>query len=539
MLVSLLWCLLYIGSTWALFPGAVRDEGDYRDLYPIVSLNMYFEDHAHALPYFFGLIENLDYPKDRISINAFIGAHIDATAEKTKWWLKGVGALYRSVHLVEETDNWREEALMLSRLYSVRYAFIFLGDHFLWDSRILQHLISKKKVVVSPFLNAPFGGDSNVFISEEFNSREEIATLKVLKAVEPLFLDTRHSDASYLTFSRENLALYDDDLLSDPLSVFAASAMRMDIPLFIDNEFFYGYLFDSSIRPLHLRRELVRYFVADLVSDYGTMPIVHSAYVAPSYPKPSLFNVDSIYLINLERRQERRQKMSEIFKIMGIDYKLWRATDGNLLENEEFAADVVLLPGYEDPYYKRPMKTGEIGCFLSHYRIWRDVIDKSFKRVIVFEDDLRFILNSTNMLTELIEDLDHTALPWDLVYLGRKRLESARENWVPGHRHLSTVGYSYWTLGYMLSQSGAKKLVRAEPLSKMIPVDEYLPIMFDQHPNGQWKEVFPERDLIAYTIYPTIVVPERYTNEYGYISDTEDSHIVQQSKADFDVKDEL
>lgn len=91
----------------------------------------------------------------------------------------------------------------------------------------------------------------------------------------------------------------------------------------------------------------------------------------------------------------------------------------------------------------------------------------------------------------------------------------------------------------MLSQSGAKKLLKAEPLKKMIPVDEYLPIMFDQHPNGKWKEAFPERDLIAYTIYPTIVVPERYTNEYGYISDTEDSRIVQQSKVDFDVKDEL
>lgn len=45
------------------------------------------------------------------------------------------------------------------------------------------------------------------------------------------------------------------------------------------------------------------------------------------------------------------------------------------------------------------------------------------------------------MLTELIEDLDHTALPWDLVYLGRKRLESARENWVPGK--ISTCDLTY------------------------------------------------------------------------------------------------
>ena len=31
------------------------------------------------------------------------------------------------------------------------------------------------------------------------------------------------------------------------------------------------------------------------------------------------------------------------------------------------------LEGYLDPYHKRPMKMGEIGCFLSHYFIWKEV----------------------------------------------------------------------------------------------------------------------------------------------------------------------
>ena len=31
------------------------------------------------------------------------------------------------------------------------------------------------------------------------------------------------------------------------------------------------------------------------------------------------------------------------------------------------------LDGYLDPYHKRPMKMGEIGCFLSHYFIWKEV----------------------------------------------------------------------------------------------------------------------------------------------------------------------
>jgi len=49
-------------------------------------------------------------------------------------------------------------------------------------------------------------------------------------------------------------------------------------------------------------------------------------------------------------------------------------------------------------------------------------------------------------------------------YLGRKRLHESDEPWVPGSRYLVRAGYSYWTLGYLLSQSGARKLLAARPL---------------------------------------------------------------------------
>ena len=34
----------------------------------------------------------------------------------------------------------------------------------------------------------------------------------------------------------------------------------------------------------------------------------------------------------------------------------------------------------------------------------------------------------------------------------------------------------------MLTGRGAAKLLRADPISKLLPVDEFLPIMFDKHP---------------------------------------------------------
>lgn len=34
---------------------------------------------------------------------------------------------------------------------------------------------------------------------------------------------------------------------------------------------------------------------------------------------------------------------------------------------------IQMLPGYRDPYHGRPLTKGELGCFLSHYNIWKEV----------------------------------------------------------------------------------------------------------------------------------------------------------------------
>jgi len=61
---------------------------------------------------------------------------------------------------------------------------------------------------------------------------------------------------------------------------------------------------------------------------------------------------------------------------------------------------------------------------------------------------------------------------------------------VEGSKYLVHVDYSYWTLGYALTLRGAKKLLDAKPLEKLVPVDEYLPIMFDKHHKYAHKSYF-------------------------------------------------
>lgn len=67
-------------------------------------------------------------------------------------------------------------------------------------------------------------------------------------------------------------------------------------------------------------------------------------------------------------------------------------------------------------------------------------------------------------------------------YFGRKQVNPVKEEAVENVHNLVMADYSYWTLSYAISLQGAQKLLNAEPLSKMLPVDEFLPIMYDKHP---------------------------------------------------------
>lgn len=50
--------------------------------------------------------------------------------------------------------------------------------------------------------------------------------------------------------------------------------------------------------------------------------------------------------------------------------------------------------------------------------------------------------------------------------------------------------------------------------------------MFDAQPNEYWASFFQPRNLIAYAIQPAIITPTHYFGEPNYISDTENTQIL-------------
>ncbi|XP_012883834.1 PREDICTED: procollagen galactosyltransferase 1 [Dipodomys ordii] len=254
-------------------------------------------------------------------------------------------------------------------------------------------------------------------------------------------------------------------------------------------------------------------------------PVAYSRFISAPTRTPDKMGFDEVFLINLQRRQDRRTRMLRALEEQEIACRLVDAVDGKAMNTSQVEAlGIQMLPGYRDPYHGRPLTKGELGCFLSHYGIWKEVVDRGLQKSLVFEDDLRFEIFFKRRLMNLMEDVEREGLDWDLIYVGRKRMQVEHpEKAVPRVRNLVEADYSYWTLGYALSLRGARKLLAARPLAKMLPVDEFLPVMFDKHPVSEYKAHFSPRDLRAFSVEPLLLFPTHYTGDDGYVSDTETS----------------
>ncbi|XP_063986859.1 glycosyltransferase 25 family member [Diachasmimorpha longicaudata] len=532
---------------------------------PTVLVAVLVRNKAHTLPYFLSLFGNLNYTKERISLWIRSDNNIDNSVEILTEWLNEEGKHYHSVNakLNEEshgfndekgTADWsndrfshvislRQEALNYARESWADYIFMLDADIFLTNPNTLNLLIDKEKSVVAPLLKSDglysnfWAGMTQDYYYERTDrykpivNRVEQGCHDVPMVHSAVLIDLGRKESDQLSYDPriiENYAGPDDDIIA-----FALGANSSGISLYVCNDEIYGYVMVplESGDSLEADLEQLTNLKLEILGYQLEIPLSPKLQKYTKYPRKDTLGMSHIFMINLERRTERRLRMERCFDELGIEAETLVAVDGRKL-NETVLMDwgIKMMPQYADPYHKRPMKMGEIGCFLSHYIIWKRMIDDNYKQVMVLEDDVRFEPYFRNKINVVMGELKNLHLEWDLVYLGRKRMQEEDEPYVKGSKYLVHAGYSYWTLGYILSHTGAQKLLDSKPLNSLVPVDEYLPILFDKHPRANWKGYFPRRNLIALSTAPLLVYPTHYTGESGYISDTENSNIIAADK---------
>ena len=65
------------------------------------------------------------------------------------------------------------------------------------------------------------------------------------------------------------------------------------------------------------------------------------------------------------------------------------------------------------------VNNGEIGCFLSHYRIWQKMAEDEI--FLILEDDVHFGPNFVEDLRTILDEAQTIPDGWDMIYIGRYR----------------------------------------------------------------------------------------------------------------------
>ncbi|XP_067156513.1 procollagen galactosyltransferase 2 isoform X1 [Apteryx mantelli] len=525
---------------------------------PTVFLAIIARNAAHTLPHFLGCIERLHYPKSRIALWAATDHNVDNTTAILREWLKNVQNLYHYVEWrpMEDPQSYPEEIgpkhwpstrfthVMKLRQAALRaaqekwsdYVLFIDADNLLTNPQTLNLMIAENKTLVAPMLESrslysnfwcgitPQGYYKRTLDYPLVREWKRTGCFAVPMVHSTFLIDLRKEASTKLMFYPPH---QDYTWSFDDIIVFAFSSRQAGIQMFICNREHYGFL-PMPLKSHQTLQEETENFVHTLIEAMiDRPPIEPSQYVSVPPKHPDKMGFDEIFMINLKRRKDRRDRMLRTLYEQEIAVKIVEAVDGKALNTSQLKAlSIDMLPGYRDPYSSRPLTRGEIGCFLSHYYIWKEVVNRELEKTLVIEDDVRFEHQFKRKLMKLMDDIEQAQLDWELIYIGRKRMQVQQpEKAVPNVMNLVEADYSYWTLGYAISFQGAQKLIGAEPFSKMLPVDEFLPVMYNKHPVAKYMEYYESRDLKAFSAEPLLVYPTHYTGQPGYLSDTETSTI--------------
>jgi len=102
-----------------------------------------------------------------------------------------------------------------------------------------------------------------------------------------------------------------------------------------------------------------------------------------------------IWVINLKRDVARKDFMVEQLERLGLPYELIEAVDGSTLSEEEMS---IVSPELSEQRIYRQLTHGEIGCALSHIRLWERMVREDIHEVLIFEDDVLIGRNMVDIL---------------------------------------------------------------------------------------------------------------------------------------------
>ena len=179
-----------------------------------------------------------------------------------------------------------------------------------------------------------------------------------------------------------------------------------------------------------------------------------------------LRNSRKIFVINLDTSISRMRESQN--QLWNFDFERVSAIDGSKLDHDALTRFYDAELNYQQ--YHSVLTPGEIGCYLSHRKVWQKIVNENLDFALVLEDD--FINNAA--LSKLMHDVAQIEQLWDCIKLAefpikRKVVFSERL----GNTNLEIYNkIPAKTCAQIISLVGAKKLLAmSEKFGRPVDID--------------------------------------------------------------------
>lgn len=214
-------------------------------------------------------------------------------------------------------------------------------------------------------------------------------------------------------------------------------------------------------------------------------------------------SINKIFVINLDRQKNRWLKLKKEAHsqklLNGVSLKKFieriPAVDGKQVDADKFSStELIKLYDLKEHFFIDPdprlshlvqnkeikicMTAPEIAVALSHIKVWKTIVSRKIPFSLILEDDVYFELDFGEIANSSWSELpnNNNQKEFDLLYFSYREVDNGSEK-IDFSKNLFKPIRGYWWLsGYVLSLSGAQKLLSSLPVYG--PVDMWMNLQF-------------------------------------------------------------
>jgi len=182
------------------------------------------------------------------------------------------------------------------------------------------------------------------------------------------------------------------------------------------------------------------------------------------------------FIISLEKDKERDEYLKKDVFPKISNYIKCKAFDGEIDNPNPFFEENNL---YAAEHFIEKCNSGQLGCFISHYNVWKYIVANNLDIAIVMEDDIKIYKNFNRIVNTIYENLP---VKFDYVHLfihpDKQKIEYLEGN----EGDIIPAEDNFGTVAYIISLRGARRLIKLTKLLKIqAPVDRQINFYIQHH----------------------------------------------------------